>query len=1353
MKVYHDHDKNGSWTEITDIITYPVPNPRLDNIGNVIVVIRDFEGALYATWKDYDFIPMKVEDDSSNVLFRGFLTGKSFKHDQLTLTISGLGVKLEWESFSNNYILEQGKVSSVPAGTNLVLEDLDSNPFTWDADYWNSGEQNKGFLIVDNTHNSVCIEWDASADVCQNGSGKAGTYEGTLTKNDGEWLYYHDIESASYYNATIGLTVDGESISDTVYLQKIEIEYNLRTALELFNADWTYGRVDLQINKDGSYKTIKSIYKIVHYPEDYPDGFDSGWIDSPLISIQESNSELLKYFNKTGANYTSLKGIRIKFDGVIQPAGEGDGQISCAWDFLKVKIYYNTADISPIMKKITDSADSWLSCEGVDDWTATGVAVGDSFKIGESTNKVLTELSAKIGIEIHTQTTLSKYMARWFRGTNGLEVLTAVCDLEGTHWWEDYVNNRIIISSETDMIDSEVDLTQANYGWDWEYQDDCNFYYKVEVFGSSSLGIYTYAEDTSVNSEMVKQIYDESIMTIGDAQEVADTQLAIWKVKRPSIKLSLNGVNADLSVGKTVGLTMVRPTVDSADYPIRTIQRSKFGIDGIKTVISCGLGKSPIQEKLANIIKESAYLARKAHTDRIISTPLGEGAIVTWDSIGGKTGGVEYIITAELVDGQSIDNGIDTLISNHNVANRHKDHSAISITAGTGLTGGGTIAANRTINCSITQYTNAMVEGIINAELVNGQSIDNAIDSLINTHHDADSVDHDDRYYTESEIDAFKLNKWVVPDGAVAMNSHKITGLGAPTENGNALRWENISNVVYDPDTWTGGLNVSTAPSKQTCRDVFVSLTGAVIYSGTWNPANAYPATGKGFYYIVSTDGYHAVDGNTPERWYEIGDWIVWNDTTTRWDILRNLYGDNIIGVSPGDNIQTAIDEIESIGSGVVKLLPGTHTLSATLTVNDNPNTLIKIKGSGDTSVIDCNGNRAAFFVTNCKSCVLEDFKVDCSDVGDWQGVVMITEANNNKCVARNITVVGNGDRGGWGIFIQSDNCLVIECDVSYTQWGIAMIGSNSKVINNTISNCLSGIKLDTSPDSLVSGNHVTDSIQLITIDDDSHRTVVTGNFTNNDATGLFTRAIAIRNTDYCTISGNNCCNNQSNHANSYGTIDLEDSHYNIIDGNNISNNNNAGAGTQYGIKIDATSTGTMLGANVIHGNDAKISNLGTGTGTVLLVADYEADMAIGIANKRWKNCILEGMDNFDNMLYSNYKLSNKSSADMQLNYAVPLDHIIGDKNLVITRLNIGLRDADATDLILLVRLVGWTAYNNFNIIATSGLYRDPAEVIWNFADETIGGTYKKILFFFQCTCTNAQDLDISYVRVEYYYD
>lgn len=58
-------------------------------------------------------------------------------------------------------------------------------------------------------------------------------------------------------------------------------------------------------------------------------------------------------------------------------------------------------------------------------------------------------------------------------------------------------------------------------------------------------------------------------------------------------------------------------------------------------------------------------------------------------------------------------------------ANEHIDHTAVSILAGTGMSGGGTIDANRTLNCDITQYTDALARLAI-SESVTGIDYDNS---------------------------------------------------------------------------------------------------------------------------------------------------------------------------------------------------------------------------------------------------------------------------------------------------------------------------------------------------------------------------------------------------------------------------------------------------------------------------------------------------------------------------------------------------------------------------------------------------------------------------------------------------
>ena len=147
---------------------------------------------------------------------------------------------------------------------------------------------------------------------------------------------------------------------------------------------------------------------------------------------------------------------------------------------------------------------------------------------------------------------------------------------------------------------------------------------------------------------------------------------------------------------------------------------------------------------------------------------------------------------------------------------------------------------------------------------------------------------------------------------------------------------------------------------------------------------DGYPAqpTGeeKGWWYLVDQDGYSPADddSDTPARWYELGDWIIWNETRNLWDILRNVTGDNILKVSPGDPIQVAIDEIETVGEGSILLLPGRHVISAHLDIGDiNSNVNIEIRGFGDVSEIYLDSNINAFDINAGSSVVLKDFKID----------------------------------------------------------------------------------------------------------------------------------------------------------------------------------------------------------------------------------------------------------------------------------------------------------------------------------------------------------------------------------------
>lgn len=764
--------------EITNIIEYPTIIHRLDAYWTGGITIRDFEGALFSAWYGRNFNKILIEDDSSNILFRGFLTKKIFKKDSLALTFAGIGVLLDWKHFGSegyiSFILEEGLVKAPISSDSIIqLKDSDGVDWTWTPDTWIQVGRDLGITIVDKTTLNTRT-WDSSAISQSNGSIILGNNASTITFNDGD---YYAVLDASFVNNMVVITpiIDGVVIdSTTSFLKSIEVQYSFRLKMDAGPA-WIKPTIYLEILKDTEWIVVALLSG-----ERYGSVHTTGWSIGVPLSIDGGNgnewkspddgndTELQKYFNKTGNDYDELKGMRFRVGGQT----DSTGSIEVHVDFINVIVGYMSDDISAIMESITDNTATAIACSDVSAWDEMGVIANDGFKIGENTRNVISEISNQLGLhveridnfgsvsiltyyptgdggtiqwtpfgggdnwdelvdssdatyvstlvdnrwdyytfdeinlrggyvtaiaiwfrwketggpcsidlkysvdgganwsdsknadapgawttgalnwtglteydlsnfvvglnsvavaggetiyvsELYVKFTISgssfnKYMARKFKGAYCMEALEAVCKLEGAHWWEDYIDNKIVVAKLADFVDSTVDLTEANYGHDWVYEDECNQVKSFFVFGKSEDEIFAKAVDESVEGYISEQLIDETISNVVDAQDVADAQLALRKTKRPSLKITLNGVYASLQLGTTVHVTLERPTIAQVLYPIRKTERSESGA-GIKTVIYCGMGESSIGEKIAKVIRDNAFRSHKALTDRLIS--------------------------------------------------------------------------------------------------------------------------------------------------------------------------------------------------------------------------------------------------------------------------------------------------------------------------------------------------------------------------------------------------------------------------------------------------------------------------------------------------------------------------------------------------------------------------------------------------------------------------------------------------------------------------------------------------------------------------------------------------------------
>lgn len=841
------YDNSGTWTQVTGIVSYPTILSRLNEIGTCMVSIGDIDGSLYSTWSSRDFTKLQLRDDSDNVLFMGYLTGKKFHHDGLDLEISGVAKVLDWKKFHRNYILEEGKIWQIPSdesfptdaslyptsdvstqwncsgsnhydeldqnsgyisatsgactdefatnneaanldngtairiylngmkyrtspeaypanptvdlyieggwkgeesvsigsgsfdwgyaeftgtfteaemdamkfrikhagvsGTQAViikeayckvyysgqdnttvgLVDKDEEEFSWDTDYW-INDQKVGILVVDNTNNIDYTTYDVSAISQAGGVEDGGNAASTQTQFDNN--VYETHEAAGTKDMIISATLDGDNIDTGQYLQKIVVNYRIGHKAAVKN----FHKVSLKIYNGSAYETIAYLRSLPASANTYK------WLEGSY-TIEGSNATLANYLTIDGANYDALAGD-IKIYNESGSASPPENYI-CV-DYLTVDIYHHANDIAPIMEEIDDSGDTWIGVTG-ENWTTNGVTKGDHFKIAQNTEQIISDVSNTVNVPIYivNDSFGDKFIARHYKGTTCLDALKSVCMVEGAVWYEDYENECIVCVKPTDFEDSTVDLTQAEYNWDWEYDDQCNAIRRVDVYGCAGYNIHAFKEDIDSSSYIEKTIIDETIMTDADAQDVADAQFDLYDTKTPSIKLILKDVDTGCIVGQEVTITMVRPTVAEANYVVRMMERKKEG-GSIITTIWAGLGHTEAMENIASKINQIGSYSHKAHTDRLVSTPLSSGASIVWSDIGGGTTAVEGIINTQLADGGTIDDRIDTLIDtvDYDEVSGNDDDTDVTATELETLTDGSNADALHSHSIDISDDTN-----------------------------------------------------------------------------------------------------------------------------------------------------------------------------------------------------------------------------------------------------------------------------------------------------------------------------------------------------------------------------------------------------------------------------------------------------------------------------------------------------------------------------------------------------------------------------------------------------------------------------------------------------------------------
>jgi len=247
--------------------------------------------------------------------------------------------------------------------------------------------------------------------------------------------------------------------------------------------------------------------------------------------------------------------------------------------------------------------------------------------------------------------------------------------------------------------------------------------------------------------------------------------------------------------------------------------------------------------------------------------------------------------------------------------------------------------------------------------------------------------------------------------------------------------------------------------------------------------------------------------------------------------------------VSSESEINNALDAIGT-GYGIITIT-NNITLNGTIDINGGGNYIIQGVGA----VIKCASSQGAFNITDAGSLTIQNIKIDTTEVVTANlNIIQINEINDNPIYIRNAYIEGDSNTIGRGIYINSDNVWVSECNfdsLAYAIWqdggkkahiddnvinyvgtgGIRLTGISNFVESNLITNTgLYGIWTESTSSYSTISNNIIYFFDQWGIRISADKNIITGNYIqwDNDITesaGIYVDG------SYNTINGNGCFN------------------------------------------------------------------------------------------------------------------------------------------------------------------------------------------------------------------------------------
>ena len=145
--------------------------------------------------------------------------------------------------------------------------------------------------------------------------------------------------------------------------------------------------------------------------------------------------------------------------------------------------------------------------------------------------------------------------------------------------------------------------------------------------------------------------------------------------------------------------------------------------------------------------------------------------------------------------------------------------------------------------------------------------------------------------------------------------------------------------------------------------------------------------------------------------------------------------------------------------------------------------------------------------------------------------------------------------------------------------------------------------------------------------------------------------------------------------------------------------------------------------------------------------------LMLGSANAAWVPCVFIGTSQAGKMITSYHFLTNVDDTDQILTFELLLPRAKGSLKLYIGDVRIGLKDADAGDYITAVYVYGYTDHASSSTITSDATDKTTPAIVTYTIAATDASSYYSVKIALSLVCTNAADIDISFVHMLCYYD